>query len=452
METMPDQPKPNHLRTGLVIVVVLLVLAVGLYLAFTRLLIPRITQILGTNAHLGLIAYVGTDGNIYTVAPDSKKPTSITRDANLNPASGSPGRVYQYPTWAPNGSSLAFMGFTSTDQGATHSSLYTASSDGKKRVEAFSSQQTTPFYLFWSPNSQYVTFLGNAAGGTDLELRMAPAAGGESKLIGTGQPYYWDWSPDNQAIVVHTGGAASDNPDARLALLKLDGTIQKRELDLKPGAFQAPAWSPKGDELALSSETDSGEEDLILVGKDGTIETTLARLKGPMAFAWSPSGDRLAYTTPVPGDTIGLLKRLVLVDPSRPDSAKNVVQTSLVAFFWSPDGQKIVYFSISTENPGQSSMIALQTNPPLSLQVQVYDLASGDTRKRGTFSPTDSFQQVLPFFDQYQHSGTIWSPDSKNLVLAGLDATGNPYIFIVAADSGKTQKIADGDFAFWSWK
>lgn len=407
----------------------------------------------------GLIAYAGNDGNIYTIDRDGKQKTAVTLDANLSPGPGQAGLVYQNPTWAPNGQMLAFMGFTRTDQVGAQASLYTASADGKKRVEAFSSQDSFPFYLFWSPNSQYVTFLSNAATGSDLALNLAAAAGGDSKIIGTGQPYYWDWAPDNRSIIVHTGGAAANNPAARMAFLELDGSVQKRELDLKPGAFQAPAWSPGGDELVLAAANGSGGQELVLAGRDGAVKRVLAQFKGQAAFAWSPKADSLAYTAPAESDPTGLTSRLVLLDPAQPERAKEVARGSVLAFFWSPDDQKIAYFLLASSQPGQTSQsvapashVVFQANPGVNLDVEVYDLASGGTRKAATFSPTDSFQQVFPYFDQYQRSGTIWSPDSQNLVLAGLDSIGNPAIYVVGLAGGSLKKIADGDLAFWSWK
>jgi Tol biopolymer transport system component len=408
---------------------------------------PAQTLIPVTGAAPGLIAYSGTDGNIYTIGRDGKQQTAITQDA------GQAGRVYQNPTWAPDGQTLAFLGFIRSDQAGTQAaSLYTASADGKKRVEAFTSQDSFPFYLFWSPNSQYVTFLSNATSGTDLALNMAAAAGGESKVIATGQPFYWDWSPDNRAIIAHTGGAASDNSAARMALFQLDGSIQKTELDLKPGSFQAPAWSPAGDEMVLTTENAAGGQELVVAGRDGSVKHVLAQLSGTVAFAWSPKGDNLAYTAQAEGDTTGQLNHLVLLDPAQPDRKKEIARGLVVAFFWSPDSQKVAYFTFGPQNQGQTSQVLFQNNPQITLAVQVYDLASGNIKQVAAIAPTDAFQQVLPYFDQYQRSGTIWSPDSKSLVLSSVEASGNSAIFVVGADGSKFQKIADGDLAFWSWK
>ncbi len=430
----------------------LLMAALTLSCTLATRLISREQPVQGSTAPLGLIAYAGTDGNIYTIDRDGKQQTAMTTDANLNPGSGEVGHIYEYPTWAPNGRRLAFVGISGSTPADAQASLYTISSDGNERVEAFNSQDNFPFYLFWSPNSAYVTFLSNAGGGDGLALYLAAAAGGNSQIIGTGQPYYWDWSPDNQAIIVHTGGAASDNTEARMALFELDGAVQKKDLDLKPGSFQAPAWSPGGDELVLASESSAGEGQLVLAGRDGSVKRVLALLSGPVSFAWSPDGSRLAYAIPVGDDPGSHLMSLSLLDPAQPENGQEVVQGTVVAFFWSPDNQKIAYFIIGQDNPTGVSFRNAQSNPPVNLEVHVYDLGSGNNRRVTAFNPTDSFLQIFPFYDQYQRSGTIWSPDSKNLVLAGVDSSGEAGIFVVDADGGRSQKIADGDLAFWSWK
>ena len=84
--------------------------------------------------------------------------------------------------------------------------------------------------------------------------------------------------------------------------------------------------------------------------------------------------------------------------------------------------------------------------------VRVYDRISGDTKEVASFVPTAAFRQILPFYSQYQRSGTIWSPDSQSLVLSGVDSAGENAIYVVAADGSQIQKIADGELAFWSWK
>jgi len=400
-------------------------------------------------APLGLIAYVGNDGNIYTTNTDGKQPNTVTQDANLNPTAGQVGRIYQYPTWAPDGQHLAFARF-SLSQSGPEVSLFSALSDGKKPVNTFTSQSFQPFYLSWSPNSQIIAFLGSDSSG--MAQYLVAASGGESKFISNGQPYYWDWSPDNQSLIVHIGGASSANPKARLAFIGLDGSNSKQELNLKPGSFEAPAWSPAGDALALATQNDAGDEELILAGQDGKVKQVLTKLHGSVDFAWSPKGIYLAYAVLDSTGSVPTI-RLVVLDTAHPDLKNQVDQGELVAFFWSPDGQKIAYFILGSQGPSATSFQTVaQTKPGASLVVRVYDRISGDTKEVATFAPTVSFQQVLPFYSQYQRSGTIWSPDSRNLVLSGIDSAGENAIYTVGADGSQFQKIADGDIAFWSWK
>ncbi|NOT03556.1 MAG: hypothetical protein HOP27_03040 [Anaerolineales bacterium] len=452
MISRSDQDQPKVVKKSPFFMVALAFLAVSLACSFIIPFATSESSVPTPNSPLGLIAYVGNDGNIYTTDRDGKQPNAITQDANLNPVAGQAGRIYQYPAWAPDGQRLAFVRF-SLSQSGQEVSLFSASSDGKNSVDTFTSQDFAPFYLSWSPNSQIIAFLGNDASGT-LAQYLVAASGGESKFISNGQPYYWDWSPDNHTLIVHIGGASSANPNARLAFIGLDGSNPKQELDLKPGSFEAPAWSPSGDVLALATQNDAGDDELILAGRDGKVKQVLASLSGPVAFAWSPKGIDLAYAVFEEAE-LGPTIHLIVLDSARPDPQKQVAQGKLVAFFWSPDGQKIAYFLLGggEEDPLASSFQQVsQANPSASLIVRVYDRISGDTKEVATFAPTDSFQQILPFYSQYQRSGTIWSPDSLNLVLSGVDSAGENAIYTVGADGSQFQKIADGNLAFWSWK
>jgi TolB protein len=423
---------------------------VSLACSSTIPLSPSQTGTPTVEAPLGLIAYVGADGNIYTTDRDGKQHNAITKDADLNPAAGQVGRIYQDPTWAPDGQHLAFVRFSLSPSGP-EASLFSASADGKKLVSTFTSTEIQPFYLSWSPNSQIITFLGSDPTGA-LSQYMAAASGSESKLISNGQPYYWDWSPDNQTLIVHVGGDSSSNPDARLAFIRLAGSTPDKVLAIKPGIFEAPAWSPAGDVIALAAQNEAGDDELILAGQDGKLKQVLAQVSGSVDFAWSPKGDRLAYAA-LEQSNSGQTLHLVVLDRTHPTLQNQVAQGDLVAFFWSPDGQKIAYFTQGSGGPSARSFhtVAL-TQSSTDLDVRVYDLVSGDTQEVATFSPTDSFQQILPFYSQYQRSGTIWSPDSQNLVLSGIDSNGDNAIYTVGMDGSPFQKIADGDLAFWSWK
>ncbi len=444
--------QPKNTKRNQVFMAALVLVAVSLACSFAIPFSASQTSRTPTpQAPLGLIAYVGKDGNIYTIDRNGKQQRAITQDAVLHPPAGQGGRFYQYLTWAPDGQHLAFVRI-SVSQIGQEVSVLSALSDGKKPVNNYTSQHFQPFYLFWSPNSQTIAFLGSDATTGVLGQYLVSASGGDGKFISGGTPYYWDWSPDNRTMIVHIGGASSVNPDARLAFIGVDSSIPTRDLDVKPGSFDAPAWSPAGDGVALAIKNDAGDDELILAGQDGKVKQVLAGLSGPVTFAWSPKGIHLAYAV---YDTTGSAPtiRLVVLDSTHPDLHNEIARGDVVAFFWSPDGQKIAYFIRGSGGPSaSSSRMVAQTIASPNLDVWVYDRAGGTTKKVATFTPTDSFQQIFLFYSQYQRSDTIWSPDSQDLVLSTVDPGGENAIYTVGADGSHLQKIAAGDLALWSWK
>jgi TolB protein len=133
----------------------------------------------------------------------------------------------------------------------------------------------------------------------------------------------------------------------------------------------------------------------------------------------------------------------------------------VVAFFWSPDGRYIAYFTVADQNdnaiqaglPGKSGELSkpdLQGEDDLFLEIWLADTQDNSVRRLRAFEPTDLFVfQFLPFFDQYNLSHRIWSPDSRALVLPIIE-DGAPRISIVPIDGGETSVVVDGIIGFWS--
>lgn len=443
-------------RLALPVIGMFLLLGSLLACSFAVTRFPALSELERSIPFSGLIAYVGSDGNIYTTDRDGTQARQITQrteDASV---------IYQYPTWSSDGSRLSFSSLERGSGVRQIARIYTVDPDGNNRVEVFRSDEQQPFYFYWSPDSQSISFLSSSSSGQGLILQDVPARGGIPRTLGVGQPFYWDWSPDGRTVSIHTGGAAADSDEARLALLTLGETLQEDDLPLRPAAFQAPAWSPDGEALLLAAEIGARGAALVLLGRDGIVQRQLESIDGPVAFAWSPDGSRLAYLYSQPDGQNPFLRGLSLLDLSDNSQPQPIAETGVVAFFWSPDSNQIAYFipQLSESVPQEQGVLytasyqaPAQAQPELRLSLMIYDVRTSESRQAALFKPTDEFLNLLPFFDQYARSAAIWSPDSRHLVVSGLDSSGSAGIYRVAATGDQPPvRIAAGSLAFWSRK
>jgi TolB protein len=401
----------------------------------------------------GLIVYVGVDDNIYTIDQYGENKQAVTSDAQSIADGEGESRAYQQPTWSPDSTRVAFIQTSRSGNRTQMAALFTAQPDGGDLVETYSSENKFPFYLYWSPDSQQLSFLTTGGSESGLVLYMVPPQGGEAQVLGIGQPFYWDWSPDSQSILIHTGGSTRTNPDARLALLGLDGEVVEAELHLQPAFFQAPAWSPDGEQLLLAAESDSHGEGLLLTDIKGEVLSVLRPVNRPIAFSWSPDGDWVVYVSEENRGPEGISRTLVYLDPEREEETYTVEHDLVIAFFWSPDSRKIAYFVPPISIPSEQQVSLPVQQSQFSLELHILDVQTGNSQRLIDFTPTEDFLSILPFFDQYQRSATIWSPDSNNLVISALDQDGEQGIYAIEiSENSEAHRLASGRLAFWSWK
>jgi Tol biopolymer transport system component len=392
-----------------------------------------------------LIVYVGTDNNIYTIDQDGENKQAIT--------GGEGRRIYQQPTWSPDSNRVAFIQTSRAGDGTQTSALFTAQPDGGDLVETFSSENQFPFYLYWSPDSQQVSFLTTGGSEPGLVLYMVPAQGGEAQVLGIGQPYYWDFSPEGQSIVIHTGGSFQLNPEARLATLGLEGEVVEGELPLQPVAFQAPAWSPDGERFLLAAESENEGSGLLLTDTNGEVLSVLSPVDDSIAFSWSPDGNWVAYVSEDNNGPEDISRRLVYLDPDRLEESHTVEHDLVIAFFWSPDSRKIAYYLPKISIPSEQQVSLQAQEVQFNLELYILDVETGNSQRLIEFTPTEEFLRIMQFFDQYQRSATFWSPDSNNLVISAVDQEGEQGIYAIGISEGsEARRLASGQLAFWSWK
>jgi len=396
----------------------------------------------------GLIAYIGVDGNIYVADQAGGKKAQLTDDATDPAQQPSEFSTYQLPAWSLDGNQLAFMSMRGTSEDST-AKILVANMETDAVNEIYSSKTEFPFYLLWSPDESNVSFLTTSTSGQALILQSAPAAGGgESTIIDTGSPYYWSWAPNGRILITHSGGAQNSTAPEHLAFIRLqDANVIETGLDVKLAPFQALAWSPDGSRILLTRSED-GKNEVILTDGTGKYLKTLGDFTLNTAFGWSSDSRMVAFIDGTQTMNAGVIGALNVVDIET--DKKVSVGENVIAFYWSPDGKKIAYFVPFLNTPEGSSD---QSNRQLFLQLNMLDVESGESKELFSYRPTEQFTSILPYFDQYHQSNTIWSPDNNNLVLSFLDNEGNPGIAIVAA-SGQLEPrlLAEGYLAFWSWK
>lgn len=394
----------------------------------------------------GRIAFVDPQGRLGTVAADGSDERLLTGEEG----------AFLFPAWSPDGSRLAAVGSSAGGPG-----VFTVDdADGAAVTPLYVNRGGAPIYLYWSPDGDAVSFIANHEEG--LGLYLAPADGAEeARLLATGAPFYWQWRAGGDELLIHTGASADD---ARLAFLDIDDGEAGADL-ARPGYFQAPAISADGQYLAWA-EVAAGGSRWLVVRPEGGGEAKRLPHRGSIAMSWSPDPEsrKLAFISPSGIDErplLGFQGPLRLLDATSGETGVLSPQFVL-AFFWSPDGRRIAYVTLTGFDDGQQ---AASWRAPLArrskgaaqhgsvqLTLWVADVDSGRSTQLLTFRPTQIYlTQFLPFFDQYALSHRVWSPDGTELVLPiGGDPPAGDGIYVVPVTGGNARRVPGGDIAFWS--
>jgi TolB protein len=390
---------------------------------------------------LNRIAFVGNDGNLWLARPDGSEVRRITTGR---------GGV-QLPTWAPDGRRLAFIGLDNENNPALF--VYEA---GRGQADLlFAQADAPPFYIYWSPDSHSVTFLTQES--SDLAMRLAdPSQPGADRVLAAGSPLYWVWSPVGDQLLLHVGGSRAASEEAHISFLDNRTDAQRVELQLAPGRFQAPTWSPDGQYVYYIAADVEGQEGIYRTDVHTSQQSLITLLDGPALMTLAPDGQHFAYlefhrTGQVPSvgsayvaDASGVNRREVLSDWA-------------VALYWSPDGRKLAVLTPAGDDQGPTARgpgRAAPLHQSERYRWWIYNVEADSLELLTSFYPSPGFLQTVPFFDQYDLSLTFWSPDSRYVVVSRWEPNGLGGTIWVVDTTGRSlpRQIGEGGLAVWSWR
>ncbi|MEM9688425.1 MAG: S9 family peptidase [Pseudomonadota bacterium] len=222
-------------------------------------------------------------------------------------------------------------------------------------------------------------------------------------------------SPDGERVVYLRNGmdVMTDGKWSRLWVADIDGSGNVPLTGRDTNESNA-AWSPDGERVAFTSNTDQGTEIFVVWVGSGKISRLTQLNRSPKGLSWSPDGSHIAFRMLVPE------KPVVLVTaPKKPDDAE-----------WSAEPRVTARLKYETDGAGYIE--------PGTEQFFVISALGGSPRQI-----TDG---------NFRHSGTPqWTRDGESLLFSGNRNDDweikfrNSEIYRVDVDSGEVTALTDRD-------
>jgi TolB protein len=387
----------------------------------------------------GRIALLAADSSLSVLWPDGGR-------AVLDDTSDG---MYGFPTWSPDGSHIAAVRSDGTQTSVVVFDAPESSADTTEPNVIFQRPNASPFYLYWTPDSQKVSFLTTE--GDILSLRLAPADGsapvdgtGDGAIVREGNPFYFDWLAADR-LFAHIGTGT----ESFVGEIGVDGDANGPGFKT-PGDFRSAVVSQDQRSVGFVRGVTGGPGEVVVAAPDGSNEHSMV-VYGQTALMFDPVGGELASIgSSDPKDLAGFpLGPLRLIDPASGD-VRTLIDGYVVAFWWSPDGKTIAALRVQPSIVSASPSGEPSQDATTEVRLIFVDVASGKTLSQPMIAPSERFvSSFLAYFDQYALSHRIWAPDSSAILMSEAGDDGLTRATVRYPD-GSDPVVLDGEMAFWS--
>jgi Tol biopolymer transport system component len=286
----------------------------------------------------GLIAFT-TNGGIAFAYPDGS-------GLRILPTGG--GEAF-FPTWSPDGTTLAYWSKPS-NLAPLSLVVLDPKTNATTVVSGSLNIQSDPALILWASDGRHLVFPAIIGQG-DPEVYVAAADGSDLRSLAPQlQPSDPAWSPDGTQIAFR-GRSHADLDSVGLYVVGVEGVslrlvtvAQHTNPQTQPWTYVQLNWSPDGEEIAYASIGPFPVGGYVIgvadVASGATHDLTAGDYDGQPL--WSPDGRWVAFLRgPVNGaQGVGLI---------RPDGSDLRIlagaQTSMNTISWSPDGTSIAAYS-----------------------------------------------------------------------------------------------------------
>jgi Tol biopolymer transport system component len=282
-----------------------------------------------------------------TVRPDTATPTLTPTPTEEEPTTVPPTDTpIPLPTDTPSPTppvvvarSVPSIAYQSREAGESHWSVYVMDSDGSNRTRLAVGQSGFLSAPTWAPDGSAVAFVSDQDG--EPNIWVMDLDGGEPVNLTQhdAQDHSPAWSPDGEWIAF---ASVRDSLYWELYAMRPDGSEVQRLTWWEDASDLSPSWSPDGTRLAFASKRDGNWEIYIMDREGGNLARLTSHEADDTSPAWSPDGSRIAFASTRDGYAE------IYVMPIVGGEAVNISNAPFSSEHgptWSPDGGRIAFYS-----------------------------------------------------------------------------------------------------------